>query len=458
MPVAVPGLPLALSVAAGDENSLAVAEDGSLLGWGSLDLAQVEPEVNGPVLSPAPLGTTACNDGASFEPLTGARLAEGGSRRSIVATSEGLLEWEADEQDFCRSSWLQLRIDGELARLSAAGRRHLVVTSEGTVWYWEDADTGAPAPHPVTLPTGELRVFPPVMSLRSGTYTTELDVMLTAPPGSVIHYTTDDAFPDESSPVVDSRRGDPRRSQHGAPGRRRQAGSSAERRQPRRLRAQGPAAAALASTERLPRAGRGDSQRGHSWSHAARAHRPRAATAGRPGAALRRDDRDHAARATAGRGVSRRVGVDRGGWRLPRGRRDSRHQPSRRRVRRARHGYRHDGDTGRDPPVLVRHHRPGIRDSDRVGRHAAHRSDDDAEGGGVPGGVPGRERYGGGELPLRAAGTHAPRRATARAGGPLLPDRRQRRPGRGRALHDRRQRAHTCARPSAISRCPSTRP
>jgi hypothetical protein len=141
-----------------------------------------------------------------FTPLAEARLAEGGSGRSVVAGDAAVFAWALlSDWDSCKATELRSLVDGEFVRLSAAGRRYLGVTAEGSVWYWEDDEAGPSEPYPVTLSTGELRVSPPTISVRSGTYHTELDVTLTAlTPGSVIHYTTDGGEPDEASPVVAS--------------------------------------------------------------------------------------------------------------------------------------------------------------------------------------------------------------------------------------------------------------
>lgn len=160
-PVAVPGIVSSL-VAAGTNHSGALAANGTLLGWGANSSGQVG---NGTVTSTGVLSPIAV-----LGPFGVTALALGATHSVAASMDGGVWTWGSDLY----------------AQLGDPG-----------------ANIDRPVPAQVWTAPGRWSPPPPMLSLPSGTYTTEQVVLVTdAVPGATLRYSTTEADPTEADPEV----------------------------------------------------------------------------------------------------------------------------------------------------------------------------------------------------------------------------------------------------------------
>jgi alpha-tubulin suppressor-like RCC1 family protein len=203
-----------VSIGAGDEHSLAVDFTGKLSGWGK----GTEGQVGAGTLTswegefadtPWPTTVGICDFGGEsggFLPFETVTIGAGGRAHSTFVHDDGkLASLGLDGASGCAGSDERpLFVDGTV-RISSAGDRNLAVDRSGTIWHWEQRETGADYPVRVTDEMGDFLPRPPYFSVAPGMYRTELSVTVTEmTSGSVIHYTMDSSPPDESSPIIAS--------------------------------------------------------------------------------------------------------------------------------------------------------------------------------------------------------------------------------------------------------------
>jgi|GEM_PF-3510859 len=142
LPVAVPGLPPVVAVAAGDDHAAALARDGAVWTWGSNWFGQLGTGSMDRSCPPKP--------GARRVPLSGVSALAAGYAHTLALKNDGTVwAWGGNYDGELGDGTTTARlVPARVPRLShviaiAAGARHsLALRDDGTVWAWGDNELG----------------------------------------------------------------------------------------------------------------------------------------------------------------------------------------------------------------------------------------------------------------------------------------------------------------------------
>jgi alpha-tubulin suppressor-like RCC1 family protein len=208
VPTLVPGLTNVVAVAAGDRHSLARTRSGAVWVWGEgasgrLGLGHQTSQAT-PVLLPGVTGAV-FDAGASHSALLGSD----GTLRGWGLNTQGQVGMGSTGPALSPSPAVGLPAD--VTAVSLGGANSVAVAVDGGVWTWgaggpELGDgTSAMRSAPVLAWTapGQWSPPPPMLSVPTGTYSSEQVVLVTsAMTGATLRYTTNGQDPTESDPEV----------------------------------------------------------------------------------------------------------------------------------------------------------------------------------------------------------------------------------------------------------------
>jgi alpha-tubulin suppressor-like RCC1 family protein len=208
VPTLVPGLTNVVAVAAGDRHSLARTRSGALWVWGEgangrLGLGDQTTQPT-PVLLPNVSGAVV-DAGASHSALLGSD----GTLRSWGLNTQGQVGIGSTGPVL--SPTAAIGLPAGLTALSLGGGNSVAVAVDGGVWTWgaggpplgDGTSAMRSAPALAWTAPGRWSPPPPMLSVPTGTYSSEQVVLVTsAAPGATLRYTTNGQDPTETDPEV----------------------------------------------------------------------------------------------------------------------------------------------------------------------------------------------------------------------------------------------------------------
>jgi alpha-tubulin suppressor-like RCC1 family protein len=224
-PVQITTLPSVAAVSGGASHSLALKTDGTTWSWGSNSNGQLGDTSGQDQSSPVQAGLVDCDEGNCPPPLPSVNRIAGGGLHSLALDGTGSVwAWGANDHGQLGVGSFDEAVaptpaggTSEIAniiRISAGTSHSVALASDGSVWAWgrnssgQVGDgTGQDRNEPVKISEAGFgwRVARPAFSTASGTYESDLSIVITcATPGAAIHYTTDGTEPQLTSPSVAS--------------------------------------------------------------------------------------------------------------------------------------------------------------------------------------------------------------------------------------------------------------